>query len=51
MRTRLTELLHIETPIIQAGMAHVSFAPLVAGASNAGALGILGAGGDRKSVV
>ncbi len=44
MKTRLTELLHIETPIVQAGMVHVSFPSLVAGASNAGALGILGAG-------
>ncbi|MEE8471745.1 MAG: nitronate monooxygenase, partial [Dehalococcoidia bacterium] len=44
MKTRLTELLHIESPIIQAGMVHVSFPSLVAGASNAGALGILGAG-------
>jgi enoyl-[acyl-carrier protein] reductase II len=44
MRTRLTELLGIEHPIIQAGMVHVSFPSLVAAASNAGGLGILGAG-------
>ncbi|MBI4286922.1 MAG: nitronate monooxygenase [Chloroflexi bacterium] len=44
MKTRLTELIGIKHPIIQAGMAWVSFAPLAAAVSNAGGLGILAAG-------
>ena len=43
-RTDVQELFKIETPILQAGMAWVSGAKLVAAASNAGALGILSAG-------
>jgi len=43
MKTRLTELLGIEYPIIQGAMSWVSFPPLVAAVSNAGGLGILGA--------
>ncbi|MCP4754155.1 MAG: enoyl-[acyl-carrier-protein] reductase FabK [Proteobacteria bacterium] len=43
MRTRITELLGIEHPIIQGAMSWVSFPPLVAAVSNAGGLGILGA--------
>jgi len=41
MKTRLTELLGIEHPIIQAGMSLVSYVPLAAAVSNAGGLGIL----------
>ncbi|MDT8447979.1 MAG: nitronate monooxygenase family protein [bacterium] len=41
MKTRLTELLGIEAPIVQGGMMWVSRAPLVAAVSNAGGLGIL----------
>ncbi|MBI4287794.1 MAG: nitronate monooxygenase [Chloroflexi bacterium] len=44
MKTRVTELLGIRHPIIQAGMAWVSFPPLVAAVSDAGGLGILSAG-------
>ena len=44
METRLTELLKIKYPIIQSGMAWVAFPPLVAAVSEAGGLGILGAG-------
>lgn len=44
MRTRLTELLKIKYPIIQSPMAWVSYPPLVAAVSEAGGLGILGAG-------
>ena len=44
MKTRITELLGIKHPIIQGAMAWVSFPPLVAAVSNAGGLGILGAG-------
>ena len=43
MKTRLTELLAIDHPIIQGAMSWVSFPPLVAAVSNAGGLGILGA--------
>lgn len=44
MKTRITELLGIENPIIQAGMNYGAYPPLVAAVSNAGGLGILGAG-------
>ena len=45
METRVTKLLGIDYPILQGGMAWVSTAPLVAAVSNAGGLGIIGAGG------
>ncbi|MFT4520895.1 MAG: NAD(P)H-dependent flavin oxidoreductase YrpB (nitropropane dioxygenase family) [Halioglobus sp.] len=41
MRTKLTELLGIETPIICGGMMRVGTAELAAAASNAGALGVM----------
>lgn len=41
MRTRLTESLGIETPIICGGMMRVGNADLAAAASNAGALGVM----------
>jgi len=41
LKTRVTELLGIEHPIVQGGMQWVGRAELVAGVSNAGALGIL----------
>lgn len=41
MKTRLTELLGIEAPIICGGMMRVGTAELAAAASNAGALGIM----------
>ncbi len=43
MRTRLTELLHIEHPVMLAGMGGVSYARLAAAVSEAGGLGCLGA--------
>ena len=43
MRTRLTELLGIEHPVMLAGMGGVSYAPLVAAVSQAGGFGCLGA--------
>ncbi len=43
-RTRLTELLGIEHPIIQGGMAWTATAELSAAVSNAGGLGVIGAG-------
>ncbi len=45
METRVTKVLGINYPILQGGMAWVSTAPLVAAVSNAGGLGIIGAGG------
>ena len=41
MKTRLTELLSIETPIICGGMMRVGTADLAAAVSNAGALGVM----------
>ncbi len=41
MRTRITELLGIEHPIIQGGMHYVGFAELAAAVSEAGGLGII----------
>lgn len=43
MKTRITELLGIEHPIIQGGMAWVAEYHLAAAVSNAGGLGIIGA--------
>lgn len=43
MRTRLTELLGIEHPIMLAGMGRVSYHRLVAAVSEAGGIGTLGA--------
>ena len=45
MRTKITELLGIEYPIIQGGMAWVAEYHLAAAVSEAGGLGIIGAGG------
>jgi enoyl-[acyl-carrier protein] reductase II len=44
MKTRVTELLDIQYPIIQGGMAWVADYNLVAAVSEAGGLGIIGAG-------
>ncbi len=43
MRTRLTELLDIEHPVMLAGMGGVSYSRLVAAVSDAGGFGTLGA--------
>lgn len=43
-KTRITEMLGIEHPIFQGGMAWVANADLAAAVSNAGGLGIIGAG-------
>lgn len=42
-KTELCDLLHIEYPIIQGGMAWVATAELAAAVSNAGGLGLIGA--------
>lgn len=44
LRTPVCDLLGIEVPIVQAGMSRFTSADLTAAASNAGALGSLGAG-------
>ncbi|MDI6601419.1 MAG: enoyl-[acyl-carrier-protein] reductase FabK [Thermoanaerobacteraceae bacterium] len=44
LHTKLCEILGIEYPIIQGGMAWVATAELAAAVSNAGGLGIIGAG-------
>ncbi len=45
MKTRITQLLGIEYPIIQGGMAWVAEHNLAAAVSEAGGLGLIGAGG------
>jgi enoyl-[acyl-carrier protein] reductase II len=50
-KTRITELLNIEYPILQGGMAWVATAELAAAVSNAGGLGIIGAGNAPGSFV
>lgn len=45
MKTKLTELLGIEYPIIQGGMAWVAEHKLAAAVSEAGGIGLIGAGG------
>jgi enoyl-[acyl-carrier protein] reductase II len=44
MKTRITDLFQIEIPIVQAGMVWVSGWKLSSAVSNAGALGLIGAG-------
>ena len=51
MKTRITEILNIEYPIIQGGMAWVAEHNLAAAVSNAGGLGIIGAGGAPAEFV
>lgn len=40
-KTRVTEILGIEHPIVQSGMMNVVYAELASAVSNAGGLGIL----------
>lgn len=51
MKTRITELLGIQHPIIQGGMAWVADHNLAAAVSNAGGLGIIGAANAPAEVV
>ena len=51
MKTKVTELLGIEYPVIQGGMAWVGTHELASAVSNAGGLGIIGAGGAPASWV
>ena len=51
MKTKITELLQIEYPIFQGGMAWVAEHKLAAAVSNAGGLGIIGAASAPPEVV
>lgn len=51
MKTRITELLEIRYPIIQGGMAWVAEHNLAAAVSNAGGIGLIGAGGAPAKAV
>lgn len=51
MKTEITELLGIEYPVIQGGMAWVAEYHLAAAVSNAGGLGLIGAGAAPASFV
>ena len=50
MRTAITDLFGIDLPIVQAGMVWCSGSKLAAAASNAGALGLVGAGSMRPDM-
>lgn len=51
LKTKITELLNIEVPIFQGGMAWVSTYTLAAAVSNAGGLGIIAAGAANGEYV
>lgn len=51
LRTQICDLLEIEYPLIQGGMAWAATAELAAAVSNAGGLGIIGAGNAPADVV
>ena len=51
MKTKLTELLGIEAPIIQGGMAWVAEYHLAAAVSNAGGIGLIGAASAPPEIV
>lgn len=51
MKTRLTDILGIEYPVIQGGMAWVAEAKLAAAVSNAGGLGLIAGGSAPKEVI
>ena len=46
MKNRICDLLGIEYPVIQGGMAWVATAELAAAVSNGGGLGLIAAGGN-----
>ncbi len=50
-KTELCEILNIEYPIIQGGMAWVATAELAGAVSNAGGLGVIGCGNAPASVI
>ena len=51
MKTKITELLHINYPIIQAGMVWVSGWRLASAVSNCGGLGLIGAGSMKPELL
>jgi enoyl-[acyl-carrier protein] reductase II len=51
MKTRVTELFRIDVPIIQAGMVWTSGQKLAVAVSEAGALGLIGAGSMKPDVL
>ncbi len=51
MKTRITDLFQIEIPIVQAGMVWVSGWRLASAVSNAGALGLIGAGSMKPDLL
>lgn len=51
LKTAICDLFGIKYPIIQGGMAHVATAELVSAVSNAGGLGIIGAGASESDWV
>lgn len=51
MKTRITDLFQIEIPIVQAGMVWVSGWKLASAVSNAGALGLIGAGSMKPDLL
>ncbi|MCK9443300.1 MAG: enoyl-[acyl-carrier-protein] reductase FabK [Tissierellaceae bacterium] len=51
INTRITELLNVKYPILQGGMAWVATHELVAAVSEAGGLGIIGAGNARGEAI
>ena len=51
MKTRITELLDIEYPIIEGGMAWVGTGALAAAVSNAGGLGTIGSGSMTPEIL
>ena len=51
MKTKITELFHIKYPIIQAGMIWASGWRLASAVSNAGGLGLIGAGSGHVEVL
>ena len=51
MKTRITDIFNIEYPIFQGGMAWVAEHNLAAAVSEAGGLGIIGAGGAPAAFV
>lgn len=51
MKSKITELLGIEYPVFQGGMAWVADGDLAGAVSNAGGLGIIGGGNAPKEVV
>ena len=48
---KLNEMLHIKYPFIQGGMANIATGTFAAAVSNAGGLGLIGAGGMNTEML